>query len=132
MNAAIFAKRSHAAHNASDMIAKRIAAIFVIACTLLLSSGALSRVHEAAHAIEDQRALDASHDGSPAPVVPAHHDDTNCFLHAQLLNTPFVPVGIMPILVLLGLFVAFLTQIPQSIERRFVADRIDCRGPPRC
>ena len=114
------------------MIARRLAGIFVIACTLILSSGALSRVHDAAHAIEDQHAVEASHEGSSSPSTPAQHDETNCFLHAQLLSTSIAPAGIVPILVLLGVFVAFLTLIPQSIERRFVAHRIDCRGPPGC
>ena len=109
---------------------RRIVAIFLIGYVLALTSGALARVHDAAHAMADQLATaSASHD-DPAP--PVHdHDESNCFLHAQL-KLPMAPAGYVPLLVSLGLLVAFLTELPQSVERPRVAHRIDCRGPPAC
>jgi hypothetical protein len=106
-------------------MSRRGTSILIIAAIFLLGSGAIARIHDAAHALHDSTAADDHEDHR-------HHDETNCDLHAQLLNTPVAPAGSVPLLVLLGLFVAFLTQLPQSIERRHVAQRIDCRGPPVC
>ena len=106
---------------------RRIGAIVLALCFVALGTGALRFAHDKAHAYADARAA-RSGSGSDSDPLP-HHDETNCDLHA-LLNAPLMPAGAVPLLVLLGLFVAFLTLLaPQPVSVR-VARRIDCRGPP--
>jgi heme A synthase len=103
---------------------QRLAAIVLATCFAALGTGALRFAHDASHAYADARHPEGS--GS----VP-QHDETNCDLHA-LLNAPLMHAGAVPLLVLLGLFVAFLTVLaPQPVSVR-VLSRIDCRGPPSC
>ncbi len=59
----------------------------------------------------------------------AIHDESNCFVHAQL-HLARMPVAWVPLLILLGLFVAFLTQIASPLVSQRQIFRIDCRGPP--
>ena len=83
---------------------------------LALGSGALEYAHNHQHA----------GDGS----APTHNDST-CFLHGQL-RAPMQASVSVPLLVLAGLLVAFLTEFtPQPVSRRFNL-RLDCRGPPAC
>jgi hypothetical protein len=45
---------------------------------------------------------------------------------------PIMNVGWVPLLVFLGLFVAFLSLLATSLIPRPLPARIDCRGPPVC
>ena len=108
--------------HAVGILSRRLPAIFLLVSIALLASGAAEYVHNLAHAYEDAAA------GLPAPRP---HDETNCLTHAQL-HLPMVQAGYVPLLVFLGLFVAFLTQLPRAIESRRVPIRLDCRGPPTC
>jgi len=113
---------------------RRLGAIVLAACFAALGTGVLRYAHDAAHAYADARGADArgadargADESAPAP----QHDETNCDLHA-LLKAPLVHAGAVPLLVLLGLFVAFLTLLaPQPVTVRLIR-RIDCRGPPAC
>lgn len=69
--------------------------------------------------------------GERVPAAPPHrhHDANNCAEHAQL-HIPLLSAGPVPLLVCLGLFVAFLTQITSSPVSRAIPSRIRCRGPP--
>lgn len=107
-------------------VVRRCLAILVLAAFCLLGSGALGWVHDLAHAHEDA-ALAGDQPGEPA--APPHHDQTNCVLHA-LLRAPIAAAAAVPLLVLAGIFVAFLSLVsPQPAARRLPV-RIDCRGPP--
>ena len=101
-------------------VPRRLAAIVLLVAIALLGSGALEYLHNLAHAYEDAAV------GLPQPQ---HHDDTNCAIHAQL-HLPMLRGGHVPLLVFLGLFVAFLTQLPLTIESRRIPLRLNCRGPP--
>lgn len=89
-------------------------------------SGALARLHDLAHARQDHH-HGHSHDHD-APAQPAH-DETNCDLHA-MLRAPVMAGTTVPLLMLLGLFAAFLTQLAPRLHSQRVPTRIDCRGPP--
>jgi hypothetical protein len=103
----------------------------LIACYLALGSGAVERWHNAQHAIEDAAVVAAAeHSRVPAPQTPLH-DDSNCLMHAQI-HLSAMAVAWVPLLILLGLFIAFLTLLPVQVigvERRFA---LACRGPPVC
>lgn len=89
-------------------------------------SGALARLHDLAHAQQDHQHHGHSHDEqAPAPA----HDETNCELHA-MLRAPLVSGTAVPVLILLGLFAAFLTLLAPRLHSQRVPARIDCRGPP--
>ena len=118
-----------------------------------LGSGALRYVHELAHVAEDARRLAAhahhdddeggheGHDAHAAAVPGApddHHqhdhsplgDPADCFVHAKL-NLPMLQGGYVPLLVCLGLYVAFLTSLPApAIRSRRPSLLLDSRGPP--
>ena len=107
----------------------RFAAILLAACFAALGTGVLRYAHDAAHAYADAHGSDGAVHAPDHDHVPPHHDETNCEVHA-LLNAPIVGPGVVPALVLLGLFVAFLTLLaPRPVRARVLA-RIDCRGPP--
>jgi hypothetical protein len=96
---------------------------------ILLGSGAVEYVHNLQHAREDAEIQAAfARAGMPAPDLPVH-DDTNCDIHAQL-HFPLLPVAWVPLLIALGLLVAFLTLIALRLVSQRVPTRIDCRGPP--
>lgn len=107
---------------------KRVAAIVLLLTFLGLGSGALNYLHELQHAREDAIA-DARAKAEGHPIVPHHHDETNCQTCAQL-HMQFVSISWVPTLICLGLFVAFLTQVDAPLISRLMPARIDCRGPP--
>ena len=110
-------------------IVRRAVAIFLAVVVLVLGTGAVQYAHNHAH-------LDDGHANAAAPAERPHHphdedgsDETNCFLHA-LMRAPALSNGHVPLLVCLGLFVAFLTALAsQPAAQRFLT-RLDCRGPP--
>ena len=107
----------------------RLAASILVLCYLALGSGAVERWHNARHAVEDAAAISAAKQaGLPTPAIPTH-DDSNCLIHAQIHLSTMV-IGWVQLLILLGVFVAFLTLLPVTVasrERRFT---LSCRGPP--
>jgi hypothetical protein len=107
---------------------KRLASILLLLTFLGLGSGALDYLHELQHAREDAIA-DARAQADGRPVVPHHHDESNCETCAQL-HIQFVFVRWTPTLICLGLFVAFLTLLDTPLISRLAPARIDCRGPP--
>jgi hypothetical protein len=108
---------------------KRIPSILLLACFLGLGTGFFEYFHEMQHAAEDARQA-ALLKAAGLPVRPEHHDESNCQVCAQL-HMSFVSTGWVPLLVCLGLFIAFLTQLDTPLIPRLVPARIDCRGPPR-
>lgn len=132
----------------------RIAAILLCCCFAALSTGAAEWFHNLEHAREDAQRREAeagaasagsSHagchhhhhaDDTHAPAgddapVPVHHDENNCDVHARL-HMPLMTAGYVPVLVCLGLFVAFLTQLAPTPTSANTPLRIACRGPPAC
>lgn len=86
-------------------------------------------LHNPQHAREDvAEAASARAAGLPdKPHEP--HDESNCSFHAQL-HVPLMAAGWVPLLVFLGLFVAFLTQIAPAITAQRLPSCLVCRGPP--
>ena len=109
-------------------VLRRIAPILLLLCFASIGTGTLEYLHNLEHAAEDARE-DALAQSSGAPVEQHHHDESNCQVHAQL-HLPFISGGWVPLLVCLGLFVAFLTLLDTPLIPRLVLARIDCRGPP--
>jgi hypothetical protein len=111
-------------------LVKRLAALALLCGFLLLGTGTAEYLHNLAHAREDASA-DAAAITAGQPVRHHQHDDSNCDLHRQL-HLPILSAGWLPLLVCLGLFIAFLSLItPPPISCR-VPVRLDCRGPPAC
>ena len=115
---------------------RRAVAILLSIAFLALGTGALEYLHNLDHKHEDaQRAAAAAATSLSHSESPAHHDhaplhdDTNCETHAQL-HMPTISAGWVPLLVCLGLFVAFLTQLADWPTLPKLLSRLDCRGPP--
>ncbi len=117
---------------------RRVAPILLLVAFTLLGTGTLGYVHDLAHAIEDRAAAHSHHpghghhhgDGEDHDHPPVHNELT-CALHA-MLRGPLVASTAVPVLILLGLFVAFLTQLTPVVVSVRPACRLDCRGPPSC
>ena len=110
---------------------KHLTAYLLALLFLAIGTGALEYVHNLQHAAEDAREdalLVASSHSMGTPEH--HHDETNCAVHAQL-HMPISIVGWVPLLVSLGLFVAFLSLLTPPLVSCPVRLRIACRGPPR-
>jgi hypothetical protein len=108
---------------------QRFAAIILLLCYAALGSGAAEYWHNAEHAAEDAALIQAAQDsGSPLDHVPLH-DESNCPIHAQLHICCMV-VGWTPLLICLGLLVAFLTLLTSRLPIQRAALAICCRGPP--
>jgi hypothetical protein len=94
-----------------------------------VGSGVLRFVHEQVHAHPHHDDARDERDGVPAQP-PASHDESNCLILA-LLKLPMLGDGVVPVFVLLGLFVAFLTLLPPPpVRSRRPALPLDARGPP--
>jgi hypothetical protein len=112
---------------------RRVSITLLLLCFLGLGSGALRFAHDAAHARDDAR-IETAARAAGVPVDPKDrhpHDESNCDLHA-LLKAPLAVAPVIPLLVQLGLFVAFLTLLVSPVTRLRLPARIDCRGPPSC
>jgi hypothetical protein len=110
---------------------RKVAAIVLLLCFTALGTGLVDHLHNLDHAREDARlAAAAEAAGLPAPK-PVQHDDSNCDIHAQL-HLPLLAVAWVPLLICLGLLVAFLTEIATQLVSQRLPLCLDCRGPPAC
>ena len=108
---------------------RRFAAIALLLCFAALGTGTVEYLHNQQHAREDAAAaVAAKAAGLPEPSHSTH-DETNCEFHAQL-HLPLIAGGWTPLLILLGLFVAFLTLVAPVMPVRIVPSCLVCRGPP--
>ena len=109
---------------------KRFAAILLALCFLALGTGTLEYLHNLQHEREDAME-DAALKAAGLPEAPhGPHDESNCEFHAQL-HIPLMTAAWVPLLVLLGVFVAFLTQLAPAVVEQRVPSCLGCRGPPR-
>ncbi len=103
---------------------RRFGASILILAFAALGSGLLLHVHNAAHAAEHAHVESDAHDHAPI-------DTSTCDLHGKL-TLPMLSAGFTPVMIALGLFVAFLTQRIPAWDSAFSHVRLDCRGPPTC
>ena len=113
----------HLTFRAQSRVVRRVPAAILILAFAALGSGLLLHVHNAAHAAEHAQ---HDHEHHPIPL-----DTDSCDLHGKL-TLPMLSGGFTPVLVALGLFVAFLTQLTPAWNSTFAHVRLDCRGPPAC
>ena len=104
--------------------------LLLLVCFVMLGSGAALFLHELDEQRTDERAVAAAKAaGLPAPVQ-TDHDDNNCPIHRQL-HLPMIHVpSSLPVLVLLGLAIAFLSEVHAQLRSTRVVAVVDCRGPP--
>jgi hypothetical protein len=108
---------------------KRLAVMLVLLAIGLLGSGAMEYEHNLEHAAEDRAEAQWLREHHlPTNDIPIH-DESNCDVHGQL-HLALYFMQWVPLLVLLGLFIAFLSQLPTPLIRQHVPVRLDCRGPP--
>lgn len=108
---------------------KRFAPILLLLCIGALGTGTLEYLHNLEHEREDaHEAAEARAAGLPeTPHAP--HDESNCDIHGQL-HVPLMAAAWVPLLILLGLFVAFLTMLAPIAVEQSVPSCLGCRGPP--
>ena len=107
---------------------KRLAAILLLLSVAALGSGALRYLHERSHAASDAH---CHHGDAPRPWDHAPvHDPATCFVHAMLKLPMLGGTGHVPVLVLFGAFIAFLTSLPAPVLCRRPVLLLDSRGPP--
>ena len=108
---------------------QRIAGILLLVSYALMGSGALERIHNAEHASEDAVLMAAAQAaGTPLDHAPLH-DDSNCLFHSQM-HLSMLAVGWAPLLICLGLFVAFLSLLTSRLKGQAAFISVSCRGPP--
>ena len=105
---------------------QRIAAIVLALCFLTIGSGTAEYWHNAQHAAEDARIAAARH--RPLDSHP-FHSDFNCAFHTQL-HLPAMPVAWTPLLICLGMFLAFLSPLASAMVAQRTVAAATCRGPP--
>ena len=109
---------------------RRLPAILLLVAFAALGSGLLEGLHLRTHLRERAVAAAALGVVSPSAGQSAPEPgDGACELCAHL-HLPQVSGGWVPVLVCLGLFVAYLTQLAPRLAPQRVAARLDCRGPP--
>lgn len=110
---------------------RRLASIPLLVVFLALGTGALQFLHNLDHQRFDARhAPPADREGMPSHPAPLP-DDNNCATHAQL-HQPVSTIAWVPLLIYLGLFVAFLTLLTPGPVSHRPPLALDCRGPPAC
>ena len=103
---------------------RRLPAILLLVVFAALGSGLLEDLHQRTHVLQ--------HAAAKAGTDTARQDrgdGDGCELCANL-HVARISTGWVRILVCLGVFVAFLTQLAPQWASQRVALRIDCRGPP--
>jgi len=103
---------------------RRLSTILLLIGFVALDTDLLQSLHLRAHLLERANA-------KVAGPSDQHHQpsDDDCALCAQL-HLPTLSAGWVPLLVCLGLFVAFLTQLTPPLIPQRVVLRFGCRGPP--
>lgn len=105
---------------------RRLPAILLLVAFAALGSGLLEHLHQRTHVLQHAAAANRAGTGAGEQGRGDHDDCVVCAnLHVARIST-----GWVPILVCLGVFVAFLTQLAPQWASQRVALRIDCRGPP--
>jgi len=105
--------------------------LILATCILAIGTGTAEYLHDLDHDREDAaEARIAKASGLPDKPHPIH-DETNCRTHAAL-HALAIAGGWVPVLIALGLFVAFLTQLATTLRSQHPTWSIDCRGPPVC
>ena len=99
-----------------------------------MGSRALEYLHNRAHELEDRMEDQAEAAVSvESHSVPAHqehhHDESNCQMHAHL-HMAIITFSWTPLLIWLGIWIAFLSFLAIPLIPRLVPERIHCRGPP--
>jgi hypothetical protein len=107
----------------------RLPAILLLLCFVALGSGVLEFLHNQQHEQEDAAQLAAAQAAGVTDLPKPVHDESNCAIHAQL-HLPAIAAGWVPLLILLGLFVAFLSLLTPALHSQRTPLRIACRGPP--
>lgn len=108
---------------------KRWASLILLVAAVAFGTGALEYVHNITHLrIRQMMAELRNPHHVPAADSPARVQD-NCGLNV-LLHLPMLPAAAIPLLILAGLFVAFLTLLAPELISASAPARIDCRGPP--
>jgi hypothetical protein len=100
----------------------RLAAVILIAGFFALGSGALEQLHLRQHLLEHANA-------KATGTSDSNRSENDCEFCVQL-HAPALSSGWVPLLVCLGLLVAFLTLLAPAMAPQRVALRTDCRGPP--
>jgi hypothetical protein len=110
---------------------RRCLTFWTLICFTALGSGAVELIHNLHHISEDAREEAAA----KAAGLPYHdhpdHDENTCPVHAQLhLTVLAAGVGFIPLLILLGAAIAFLSNLPVQLPMSRAPVVVDCRGPP--
>jgi hypothetical protein len=111
-----------------DFLVRRLAAILLIVCFVALGTRAAEFLHNQSHAREDAIAA-ANTPASNQPAQPRNHDENNCDIHLKL-HLPLLDAAFVPLLICVGIFVAFLTLLAPPLLSQRVAIPFDSRGPP--
>lgn len=93
-----------------------------------MSSGLMGYLHHHLEHEQGARLQTPGKSWSQAPSEPGH-DESRCAI-CMALHAPVLSAGYTPVLVLLGLFVAFLTQLPRSFTSVRLLLTLESRGPP--
>jgi hypothetical protein len=96
---------------------------------LALGTGGFEFLHNLQHAREDAEISALAEKANRSTPGPVHHDESNCLIHFQL-HLPMIFAGWVPLLVSVGVFVAFLTLLAATLVSQRPLLRLDCRGPP--
>jgi hypothetical protein len=105
-------------------------AILLLIAFAALGSGLLEDLHLRTHLRERATAAGLTVTSPSADQAAPDSDEAGACELCAHLHLPRVSTGWVPVLVCLGLFVAFLTQLAPRLHAQRVLFRPDCRGPP--
>ena len=113
---------------------RRTASILTLLAFATIGTGALSRLHQAAHEQLDHQAGSHArchhrHHHHERPEAPPRHDESNCLVHA-MLAAPLLHATPPTPLLLRGTFVEHVKPPPVGLVGRPNPLPVSCRGPP--
>jgi hypothetical protein len=108
-------------------VVQRLGRIFLLVSFAAMSSGLMKYLHELEHLSRPGVQAAGMH-FSQTPSKPAH-DENDCAI-CMTLHAPLSFTGYTPVLVFLGLFVAFLTLLPRPFTSVRLPLVLESRGPP--